>query len=261
MVNSFTYEGTLNVTGDIRVNGRQVYTEAPKKYDMNGKIVTHRAIPIHTVRPGYRYCFPDGHIYIRGVEDADLQDESFKRLWRNKLNYDRHATAKGIRTAFESSEVRYVYSIVVYIPKNFDAHAFLTDSAYVESLCFRTPNGVLETTSPNFEIHNGKNKCVAMPVITNSSLLDGTENPFTYKLRGVFQHQTGARKGKSRTRKYVFRMSPVKIWNNFGYNLMRCVFRRMRRFDGPKIPVARIYKSYQNGVEECKLYIHKRFVD
>lgn len=256
MADSYTYEGTLNVTGDIRVNGRQVYTEAPKKYDMNGKIVTHRAIPIHTVRPGYRYCFPDGYIYIRGVEDADLQDESFESLWENMW-----PMGNNIKMSYRQREVGLGHSIVVYIPKNFDAHAFLTDSAYVESLCFRTPNGVLETTSPNFEIHNGKNKCVAMPVITNSSLLDGTENPFTYKLRGVFQHQTGARKGKSRTRKYVFRMSPVKIWNNFGYNLMRCVFRRMRRFDGPKIPVARIYKPSQKEVEECKLYIHKRFVD
>lgn len=156
MADSYTYEGTLNVTGDIRVNGRQVYTEAPKKYDMNGKIVTHRAIPVHTVRPGYRYCFPDGYVYIRGVEDADLQDESFESLWENMW-----PMGNNIKMSYRQREVGLGHSIVVYIPKNFDAHAFLTDSAYVESLCFRTPDGVLETTSPNFEIHSGKNVCVA----------------------------------------------------------------------------------------------------
>lgn len=158
MADSYTYEGTLNVTGDIRVNGRQVYTEAPKKYDMNGKIVTHRAIPIHTVRPGYRYCFPDGHIYIRGVEDADLQEESFEKLWNvatTRMNEDNEYVV----CAWQAVEKVYDYSIVVYIPKDFDAHAFLTDSAYIEKLCFRTPNGILKTTS-DFQIHDGKNVLV-----------------------------------------------------------------------------------------------------
>ncbi len=157
MANSYTYEGYLNVAGDLRVNGRQVLTEAPKKYDMNGKIVTHRAIPIHTVRPGYRYCFPDGHIYIKGLSEQDLQDESFKSLWDDIF----HKPLDAYKSTFVHKEIGDGSSIVVYIPKDFDARAFLTDSAYVQNLVFKTPDGILKTMSPHFEIHNGKNVCIA----------------------------------------------------------------------------------------------------
>ncbi len=158
---SYVYEGMLNVAGTLRVNGREVLTQAPQKYDMNGKMVTHRAIPIHTVRPGYRYCFPDGHIYIKGIDEQDPQDESFVILWSKKYIYksDSNATIP-TKCSYMHNEIRFDHSVVVYIPINFDSHAFLTDSAYVLSLCFQTPEGILQTTSPNFEIHNGKNVCV-----------------------------------------------------------------------------------------------------
>lgn len=160
MAETFTYSGNLVVKGWMTKQGVPVADTHYMKYSKVDKIVTRKAIPIHNVRPGMSYYFPDGYIKVRGLTDSDYnlytdnsQTPDDDKIW-SKVENDSDNQAR--RWAQYKEHLAGVTGgILVHIPYGFDPDKFLSDSEYVRSTTTYLNVGKIKTTSPYIEIWDG----------------------------------------------------------------------------------------------------------